>query len=72
MQNIPPTQAATSHRFIPTRYPSDNMVVSERSQSQSRPDELLTSIEDDGAVPADQWKAMTDVITAIYDFREAE
>lgn len=48
------------------------MVVSERSQSQSRPDELLTSIEDDGAVPADQWKAMTDVITAIYDFREAE
>lgn len=47
-------------------------MISERSQSQARPEELLTSIEDEGTIPDDRWKAMTDVITAIYDFREAE
>lgn len=45
--------------------------MSERDQSQ-RPEEPVTSIEDDGAISNEQWKAMMDVTMAIYDFREPE
>ncbi|KAJ5162435.1 Bromodomain [Penicillium capsulatum] len=48
------------------------MVTSERSQSRHRPEEPVSSIEDDGTIPDDRWKAMSDVITAVYDFREAD
>lgn len=44
----------------------------ERDQSQPRPEEPVTSIEADGTVTEDQWKAMMDVTMAIYDFREQE
>jgi chromatin structure-remodeling complex subunit RSC1/2 len=45
--------------------------MSERDQSH-QPEEPVTSIEDDGAINDEQWKAMMDVTMAIYDFREPE
>lgn len=44
----------------------------DRDQYQSRPEEPLTSIENDGTITDDQWRAMMDVTLAIYDFREPE
>lgn len=44
----------------------------EQSQAQPRPEEPVTSIEEDGAMTDDKWKAMMDVTMAIYDFREPE
>lgn len=45
---------------------------SEHSQPQPRPEEPVTSIEEDGAMADEKWKAMMDVTMAIYDFREPE
>lgn len=45
--------------------------MSERDHSQ-QPEEPVTSIEDDGPINNEQWKAMMDVTMAIYDFREPE
>lgn len=47
-------------------------VMSEREQSQPRPEEPVTSIENDGAISDEQWAAMMDLTMAIYDFREPE
>lgn len=47
------------------------MQMSDRDQSQ-QPEEPVTSIEDDGSISEEQWKAMMDVTMAIYDFREPE
>ncbi|KAJ5116479.1 hypothetical protein N7456_000827 [Penicillium angulare] len=44
----------------------------EREQSQPQAEEPVTSIEGDGAINEDQWKAMMDVTMAIYDFREQD
>lgn len=46
--------------------------MSEREQSQPQTEEPVTSIETDGAITDEQWKAMMDVTMAIYDFREPE
>lgn len=46
--------------------------MSEREQSQPRPEEPVTSIENDGAISDEQWAAMMDLTMAIYDFREPE
>ncbi|KAJ5798199.1 Bromodomain [Penicillium pulvis] len=47
-------------------------VEREQSQAQPRPEEPVTSIEEDGAMTDDKWKAMMDVTMAIYDFREPD
>ncbi|KAJ6153799.1 Bromodomain [Penicillium chermesinum] len=48
------------------------MDQSDRGQSQPQPEDPVTSIENDGAVSEEQWRAMMDVIMAIYDFREPD
>lgn len=48
------------------------MAISEKAQSPPRPEDPVTSIEDDGVISNDLWKGMMDVIMAIYNFREAE
>ncbi|KAJ5667951.1 uncharacterized protein N7477_006521 [Penicillium maclennaniae] len=47
------------------------MQMSDKDQSQ-QPEEPVTSIEDDGSISDEQWKAMMDVTMAIYDFREPD
>lgn len=50
------------------------------SQVQATPEEPVKSIEDDGkaddaapsGIPDEQWRAMMDVVMAIYDYREEE
>ena len=44
----------------------------EQERSPSQLEETIPSVENDGAVTDEQWKAMMDVTMAIYDFREAE
>ncbi|KAJ5937458.1 RSC complex subunit (RSC1) [Penicillium verhagenii] len=44
----------------------------EQSQPPVRPEEPVTSIEEDGVLTEDKWKAMMDVTMAIYDFREPD
>lgn len=48
------------------------MDQSDREQSQHQREKPVTSIENDSTVSEEQWKAMMDVIMAIYDFREPE